>query len=87
MLDSSATVMHMRRMQLQLEDDQFARLRRRAAASGRSVAALVRDAVDAWLTIDESSVERALAVVGRYHSGLGDLADNHDRYLDEEPKG
>lgn len=78
-----ATVMHMRRLQLQLSDDQIVHLQRRAAASGRSVAALVRDALDAWLATDESSIERGLAVVGQYHSGLGDLAENHDRYLRE----
>lgn len=70
-------------MQLQLNDEQIARLQRRATASGRSVAALVRDALDAWLATDESSIERGLAVVGRYHSGLGDLAENHDRYFGE----
>jgi predicted DNA-binding antitoxin AbrB/MazE fold protein len=29
---------------------------------------------------------RALAVAGRFHSKVGDLAENHDRYLTEESK-
>lgn len=73
----------MKRMQVQLREDQLAGLQWRAATSGRSVAALVRDALDAWLATDERRIERALATIGSYHSGLGDLAENHDRYLDE----
>lgn len=73
----------MRRMQVQLDEDQLAGLQSRAAASGRSVAALVREALDAWLATDARRVERALATIGSYRSGLGDLAENHDRYLDE----
>lgn len=73
----------MKRMQLQLRDDQIDGLHRRAAASGRSLAALVRDALDTWLATDEPRIERALAAVGRYNSGIGDLAEDHDRYLNE----
>jgi hypothetical protein len=42
--------------------------------------------VDAWLAADErrDARDRALELIGGFHSGLGDLAEDHDRYLDEE---
>jgi hypothetical protein len=78
--------MHMKRVQVQLTETQISQLQERAEATARPVAALVREAVDAWVAADlrRSRVDRALAAIGGFHSGLGDLADNHDRYLDEE---
>lgn len=74
----------MKRVQLQLTDEQHSRLQQRAADAGRPVAALVRDALDAWMAAPEadSRLARALAVVGGFRSGLGDLAEEHDRYLE-----
>ena len=48
------------------------------------MAALVRDAVAAWLHDDErrTRIDRALAAVGGFHSGRHDIAEEHDRYLD-----
>jgi hypothetical protein len=45
----------------------------------------VRDAVDAWIEADgrRRQGDRALAAIGGFHSGLGDLAEHHDQYLDE----
>lgn len=52
--------MHMpgltRRTQLLLDEERYARLERRAAASDRSVAALIRDAID--LTYPERTLSR-----------------------------
>ena len=75
----------MRRVQVQFTQAQLDGLERRASDSGRSFAAVVREAADALLAEDERSrvVERALSVIGGFHSGLGDLAEEHDRYLDE----
>lgn len=77
--------MHMHRVQIQFTAAQAEALRRQAVASDRSIAAVVRQAVDAWIASDERRrrVDRALAAIGGFHSGLGDLAENHDRYLDE----
>jgi hypothetical protein len=52
------------------------------------MAALVREAVDAVHPADETDSlearwERALAAMGGFHSGLPDLARNHDKYLAE----
>jgi hypothetical protein len=75
----------MRRVQMQFTEDQMEALRSGASAANRPVAAIVRQAVDAWIANEGRSrlVDRALAAIGGFHSGLGDLAENHDRYLDE----
>jgi hypothetical protein len=85
-LDIHAIVMHMKRMQVQFTDEQARTLQERASDSGRPIAAVVRDAVDAWISADAQHErhELALAAIGGFHSGLGDLAEHHDRYLDEE---
>lgn len=78
--------MHMKRVQIQLTDAQVRELQLRASSTARPVAALVREALDAWLAEDvrRRRIDRALAAVGGFHSGLGDLAEHHDRYLDEQ---
>jgi hypothetical protein len=78
--------MHMKRVQIQLTDTQFRELEQRAESTGRPIAALVREAVDAWVAADvrRRRIDRAVAAIGGFRSGLGDLAENHDRYLDEE---
>jgi len=75
----------MRRVQIQLSEAQLAALRQQAAVSERPIAAVVREAIDTWIANQERSVrvERALAGIGGFHSGRGDLAENHDRYLEE----
>ena len=52
------------------------------------MADLVRESVSEYLArrpaADPDQVaRRALALAGRYRSGCRDLADEHDRYLDE----
>lgn len=75
----------MQRVQVLLDDTQVGVLRRRSTTTGRPIAALVREAVDAWIAADETRnrIDRALAAIGGFHSGLGDLAEHHDLYLDE----
>ena len=82
----------MRRVQVQVTDDQAAHLERRAAATGITVATVIRDAIDAQLAADERQrrIDVALAALEKpaFDSGLTDLAENHDEYigqiLDEE---
>ena len=47
------------------------------------MAAVVREALADWIARREHAeqVERALAAVGGFHSGLEDLAENHDKYF------
>jgi hypothetical protein len=75
----------MQRVQLQVTDEQMADLRRHAEASGQPVTALVREAIEDWRDRRRRAElwDRALSVVGRFNSGLGDVAENHDKYLGE----
>lgn len=47
-----------RRTQILLDDDRYARLERRAAQTGNSVAAIIRDAIDAKLSDPAGSSRR-----------------------------
>lgn len=78
------------RTQIQLTEEQAARLRDAAAAEGRSMADVIRESVDAYLA--EAPLRRnaetlradAIALAGKYESQLGDLAREHDRYFAED---
>jgi hypothetical protein len=74
----------MKRMQVQLTEEQVEALGERARAARRPVAAVIREAVDALIAADQRSMrhERAVAAIGGFHSGLGDLAEHHDDYVD-----
>jgi Arc/MetJ-type ribon-helix-helix transcriptional regulator len=69
------------RMQVQLTERQVAALRDQSRRSGVSVAALVREAVDASFErrSDADRWERALGAVGVFESGARDVSENHDR--------
>ena len=80
------------RTQVQLEEQQMEALRRRAAERRVSIAELIRQSVDDFIqssaTIDDAERRRrAIAVAGRFHSGLSDVAAEHDRYLVEAYEG
>lgn len=75
------------RTQVQLTEVQAAELRRLAARSGVSVAELVRRGVEPLLRGDgadalDACYARALAAIGRFHSGRDHVADEHDAELD-----
>ena len=79
----------MERTQISLDPVQADLLRRLAQERGVSMAHLIREAVD---TVYGGSLappsraelwERARSAVGSASSGLGDLAADHDAYLDE----
>ena len=76
------------RTQIQLTEEQARALKDLAHREGKSVAELTRQAVDYWLqkvgsVSAEERRQRALAVVGRFHSGLSDISERHDDYLAE----
>jgi len=78
----------MKRAQIQFTDEQARRLREVADKGGRSVAEVVRESVSEYLKhrveVDREELKRrALAVVGKYRSDTRDVAEEHDRYLDE----
>ena len=76
------------RTQIQITDTQARKLKEMAASQNKSVAELIRQGIDAFLeqqfVISEQERRlRALAAAGRFHAGVSDLSENHDRYLDE----
>lgn len=76
----------MRRMQIQLRDDQVDEITRRASAKGRPITAVVRELIDDAIGQDQRRAlwQHTLDSVGGFHSDLGDLSEHHDRYLGEE---
>ncbi len=82
----------MRRVQLQVTDEQAIDLDRRSAATGKTVATVILDLIDAQRAADERQrrIDIALAALEKpaFHSGLTDISENHDEYigqiLDEE---
>lgn len=78
----------MNRTQIQLTDAQLRALKERSAAENKSMAQLIREAVDELLRTshrpDRDAVrQRAIAAAGQFRSGVSDLAANHDRHLAE----
>lgn len=75
----------MKRMQIQLTDEQEGAVRKYAARHGRSVAAVVREAVERLVGADarDDRIKRVMALAGKYRDreGATDVARNHDRYL------
>ncbi len=76
------------RTQISFDADQFEDLQRGARDAGVSMAAYVRQAVDAKLAAHRGERDRlnalALSAVGRLRGGLGErVGADHDRYLDE----
>lgn len=76
------------RTQIQLTERQYEALKERAQDRDVSMAELIRESVELYLasSAERSVSERrqsALAVAGRFESGLRDLAERHDDYLDE----
>ena len=76
------------RTQIQLTEAQAQALRAQARLQERSMADLVRESVSEYLArrrvVDRGELtSRALALAGRFRSGCRDLAEDHDRHLDE----
>ncbi len=76
------------RTQIQLEREQIEALRRLSAATGRSIADLVRQGVDEVLSAarrpsTKDRLERGRRVAGLFSSGVTDTSTHHDRYLAE----
>jgi hypothetical protein len=78
----------MYRTQIQLTESQMNGLKDLASTQKKSVAELIRQAVDVLLRSsgainDEERRRRAIAATGRFRSGRHDLSTDHDRYLNE----
>ena len=81
------------RTQIQLTEDQARHAKRIAAEQGVSMAAVIRQGVDLLLRSAETAVTddvratRAIAAAGRFRSGGGDGAVEHDRHLRDAYRG
>ncbi len=76
------------RTQIQLPEEQVIFLKKMAAAQHKSMAEIIRQAVDYFARAkqpegDEHRRKRAMAAVGLFRSGASDLAASHDSYLAE----
>jgi hypothetical protein len=76
------------RTQVQLTDEQAARVKELAHASNESMAAIIRKALDQFILKQEPDrrtlYRQALATVGKYKAGTPDISIEHDRYLEQE---
>ncbi len=73
------------RTQIQLTEKQAKALKKMATERRVSMAELVRQGVDRILAEDERQEKwsRAREIFGRYRDDATDVAENHDKYLDE----
>lgn len=73
------------RTQIQLDEADFKRIKREATRRSCSVSAFVRECVTNALAKSEREADGSavMELSGRYRSGKGDLARNHDAYLDD----
>ncbi len=75
-------------MPIRLSRELEQELRRIADSRAISVERLIEEAVRLLLERESAEyqqrVQKALSVVGKYHLGIRDLAENHDLYLSEE---
>ncbi len=76
-------IIAMRRTQIYIDDELDDALRQVATVQGRSAAAIIRDAVRAYLqasdTLEQDDPFRS--IIGAYSGGPIDSAENHDYYL------
>lgn len=76
------------RTQIQLTDEQVTALKKIVANKHESVTELIREGIKILLRFisdisSEKRRHRAIAVIGRFHSGRTDLSTKHDNYLTE----
>jgi len=74
------------RTQVQLSEAQMKALRQISSATGQSIADLVRQGVDRFLTAQSSvsrqeRIDRAMRIAGKFSSGKSDVSAHHDDYL------
>lgn len=79
----------MKRTQILLTEEQYKLLKNISQEKNISIAEAVRGCIIHFSTSksiinEDEKYERALKAIGRFRSGLKDLARNHDRYLDED---
>jgi hypothetical protein len=78
------------RTQISLTEAQMERLKREARRRHTSIAAIIRDAVDATVTDEDSDrlsrQHRAFDLAGAFLSGRSDTSEHHDEILGDETR-
>ena len=74
------------RTQVQLTEEQIRALKRLASERKESLADLVRQSVDRYLSQEAETgkaarIRRGLDAIGKFSSGSTDVSSEHDRYL------
>jgi len=71
------------RTQIQFEKQTYEKLKANSKESGKSISEIVRRSLDRMIESQESDLKwgRALKSVGKFSSGLNDLAEKHDKHL------
>ncbi|MFH0925294.1 MAG: CopG family transcriptional regulator [bacterium] len=75
--------------EIQLTEEQMTSLKKEAQRKHISISILIQECISKNIVskpppIDKEKIwKRALAISGRFRSGLKDLSTNHDEYLDE----
>jgi hypothetical protein len=73
------------RSQIQFDEATYLKLRTAAKESGESISSIARHSVEHGLDkgAKYQAWARALSSIGKFDSGLRDLAEKHDQYLEE----
>ena len=71
------------RTQIQFEIQTYEKLKAKSKGSGKSISEIVRQSLDRTIESQESDLKwgRALKSIGKFSSGLNDLAEKHDEHL------
>jgi predicted transcriptional regulator len=75
------------RTQIQLTEEQAEKLKELSRYSNKSMAALIRQAIDRYLLTGKpdraAQYRQAMALASKYEAPQSDIAIEHDRYLEE----
>ena len=74
---------NMIRTQIQLESQTYEKLKAKSKGSGKSISEIVRQSLDQTIESQECDQKwvRALNSLGKFASGLDNLAEKHDEHL------
>ena len=71
------------RTQIQLERQTYEKLKAKSKGSGKSISEIVRQSLDQTIESEETDLKwlRALQSMGKFSSGLNNLAEMHDEHM------
>ena len=71
------------RTQIQLERQTYEKLKAKSKGSGKSISEIVRQSLDQTIESEETDLKwlRALQSMGKFSSGLNNLAEKHDEHM------